>query len=37
MIWPLVKVNALGFMLGDKKAEPFKLEIEWIKVERAGK
>jgi len=26
--------SALGFMLGDKKAGPFKLEIEWIKVER---
>lgn len=25
-------VNALGFLLGDKKAGPFKLEIEWIKV-----
>ncbi len=29
------EVNALGFLLGDKKAGPFKLEIEWIKVERA--
>jgi monofunctional biosynthetic peptidoglycan transglycosylase len=28
------EINALGFMLGDKKAGPFKLEIEWIKVER---
>jgi monofunctional biosynthetic peptidoglycan transglycosylase len=26
------EVNALGFLLGDKKAGPFKLEIEWIKV-----
>ena len=26
------KVNSLGFLLGDKKAGPFKLEIEWIKV-----
>jgi hypothetical protein len=24
------------FLLGDKKAGPFKLEIEWIKVVRAG-
>jgi hypothetical protein len=32
-----VKVIAFGFMLGDKKAEPFKMEIEWMKVERAGK
>jgi len=30
------EVNALGFLLGDKKAGPFKLEIEWIKVERGG-
>jgi hypothetical protein len=27
------EVNALGFMLGDKKAGPFKMEIEWIKLE----
>lgn len=31
------EVDALGFMLSDKKAGPFKLEVEWIKVERAGK
>jgi len=31
------EINALGFMLSDKKAGPFKMEIEWIKVERAGK
>jgi len=31
------EVNALGFLLGDKKAGPFNLEIESIKVERAGK
>lgn len=30
------EVNALGFLLGDKKAGPFKLEVEWIKVVRAG-
>jgi NADH dehydrogenase [ubiquinone] 1 alpha subcomplex assembly factor 1 len=30
------EVNALGFLLGDKKAGAFKLEVEWIKVERAG-
>ena len=29
-----VEINAIGFMLGDKKAGPFKLEIEWIKLER---
>lgn len=26
------EVNAVGFMLSDKQAGPFKLEIEWIKV-----
>ena len=26
------EVNALGFLLGDKKAGPFKMEIEWIKI-----
>lgn len=26
------KVTGLGFLLGDKKAGPFKLEIDWIKV-----
>ena len=31
------EIKSLGFMLGDKKAGPFKMEIEWIKVERAGK
>jgi NADH dehydrogenase [ubiquinone] 1 alpha subcomplex assembly factor 1 len=30
-------VNGLGFMLSDKKAGPFKMEIESIRVERAGK
>jgi monofunctional biosynthetic peptidoglycan transglycosylase len=30
------EINALGFMLSDKKAGPFKMEIESIKVERAG-
>ena len=30
------EVNALGFLLGDKKAGPFKMEVEWIRVERAG-
>lgn len=29
------EVNALGFMLSDKKAGPFKLEVESIKIERA--
>jgi NADH dehydrogenase [ubiquinone] 1 alpha subcomplex assembly factor 1 len=26
------KVTGLGFLLGDKKAGPFKLEVEWIKT-----
>jgi monofunctional biosynthetic peptidoglycan transglycosylase len=26
------EVNGLGFLLSDKKAGPFKLEIEWIKA-----
>jgi monofunctional biosynthetic peptidoglycan transglycosylase len=30
------EINSLGLMLGDKKAGPFKLEIEWIKLEREG-
>lgn len=30
------EVNGLGFLLGDKKAGPFKMEVEWIKVVRAG-
>ncbi len=30
-------VNGLGFMLSDKKAGPFKMKIESIKVERVGK
>ena len=30
-------INALGFMLGDKKAGPFKMEVESITVERGGK
>jgi monofunctional biosynthetic peptidoglycan transglycosylase len=28
------EVNGLGILLGDKKAGPFKLEVEWIKVRR---
>lgn len=31
------EINSVGFTLGDKKAGPFKLEIEWVKVERSGK
>jgi len=29
------EVTSVGFLLGDKKAGPFKMEVEWIKVERA--
>jgi len=25
-------VNGIGFLLNDKKAGPFKLEVEWIKL-----
>ena len=28
------EVNAVGFLLGDKKAGPFTLEVDWIKVVR---
>jgi uncharacterized surface protein with fasciclin (FAS1) repeats len=28
------EVNGLGILLGDKKAGPFQLEIDWIKVDR---
>jgi hypothetical protein len=28
--------NALGFLLGDKRAGPLKLAVEWIKVVRGG-
>ena len=31
------EINALGFMLGDKKPGPFKLDVEWIRVERSVK
>lgn len=31
------EVNALGFMVSDKKAGPFKLEVESIQVERTAK
>ena len=30
------EVSSVGFLLGEKKAGPFRMEIEWIKVERAG-
>ncbi len=28
------EINSVGFLLGDKKAGPFKMEVEWIRVER---
>jgi NADH dehydrogenase [ubiquinone] 1 alpha subcomplex assembly factor 1 len=31
------EVNGMGFLLGDKKAGPFKMEVEWIKVVRGGR
>lgn len=31
------EVAAVGFLLGDQKAGPFELEVEWIKVVRAAK
>lgn len=30
------EVNSIGFMLSDKTAGSFRLEVEWIKVQRAG-
>ena len=30
------EVNGLGFLLSDKKAGPFKLAVEWIKVVKAA-
>lgn len=30
------KVTGLGFQLGDKKAGPFKLEVEWVKVGKSS-
>ncbi len=31
------EISSVGFLLGDKKAGPFKLEVESIKVERSVK
>jgi NADH dehydrogenase [ubiquinone] 1 alpha subcomplex assembly factor 1 len=30
------QINGLGFMLSDKQPGPFKLEVGWVKVLRAG-
>jgi monofunctional biosynthetic peptidoglycan transglycosylase len=29
------QINGLGFMLSDKKAGPFQMQVEWVKVLRA--
>ncbi len=29
------EINSIGFLLGDKQAGPFKLEIEWVKVTKS--
>jgi monofunctional biosynthetic peptidoglycan transglycosylase len=29
------EVNGVGFLLADKKAGPFQLEVEWIRIKRA--
>lgn len=31
------KVSGLGFLLGDKKPGPFKMEVEWIKVGKGAR
>jgi NADH dehydrogenase [ubiquinone] 1 alpha subcomplex assembly factor 1 len=31
------QINGLGFMLSDKKPGKFQMQVEWVKVERAGK
>ena len=31
------EITSMGVLLGDKKAGPFRMEIEWIKVQRTGK
>lgn len=30
------QINGLGFMLSDKKPGKFQMQVEWVKVERAG-
>jgi hypothetical protein len=30
------QINGLGFMLSDKKPGPFTMQVEWVKVLRAG-
>jgi len=31
------QINGLGFMLSDKKPGKFRMQVEWVKVERAAK
>ncbi len=31
------QINGLGFMLADKQPGTFQMQVEWVKVERAGK
>ena len=28
------EITSIGFMLSDKKAGPFKMQVEWVKCER---
>jgi monofunctional biosynthetic peptidoglycan transglycosylase len=30
------EITSIGFMLSDKKAGPFKMQVEWVKVARPG-
>jgi monofunctional biosynthetic peptidoglycan transglycosylase len=30
------EITSIGFMLSDKKAGPFEMQIEWVKVARPG-
>ena len=30
------EITSIGFMLSDKKAGPFKMKVEWVKVARPG-
>jgi len=30
------QISGLGFMLSDKKPGEFQMQVEWVKVERAG-
>jgi hypothetical protein len=31
------QINGLGFMLSDKQAGKFRMQVEWVKVERGAK